>query len=531
MADPNLKIRITALNKTQQAFNSVQGGLKRVGKAVGSLKTGLLALGAGVGIRALATSIDELAKSSARLGLTINQIQSLQFAASQSGASAEELEKGLTRFSRAISEANTGIGTGLRAFEMLGVSLTSREGELKNTDDLLMEVSDALKDIESPADRVRIAFDLFGRSGVNLVNALQDGSGAVQKLRDDFNTITFELTQRQGKAVEKANDLFDALGKTLTSIGQQLTAVLLPPLAKFTKFLISDVALGFVNNLLLAFQKLGNAVKGVVDLTPDLFKPDFLKDTEFLNNLFDDQIKKIQKTMQRYNELSDGLNDFQVEQEGVNVAVDDGNVAFEKLGRRLNGMTGAFARFKFETVELNQETEKLNNELENVASRGLSSMEDSLVSLVKGTKSVSDAFRDMASSIIEDLIRMQIRKSVTEPLFQAIQTVIPTSAGDPTGVPKFMANGGSVTSGRPYIVGERGAELFVPNRNGAIVPNDKLGGGNPVVVNQTINLSTGVSQTVRAEVLNMLPQISEAAKGAVLDAKRRGGQFSSVFGV
>lgn len=38
MADPNLKIRITALNKTQQAFNSVQGGLKRVGKAVGSLK-------------------------------------------------------------------------------------------------------------------------------------------------------------------------------------------------------------------------------------------------------------------------------------------------------------------------------------------------------------------------------------------------------------------------------------------------------------------------------------------------------------
>lgn len=57
-----------------------------------------------------------------------------------------------------------------------------------------------------------------------------------------------------------------------------------------------------------------------------------------------------------------------------------------------------------------------------------------------------------------------------------------------------MADGGSVTSGRPYIVGERGAELFVPNRNGTIVPNDKLGGGSPVIVNQTINLTTGVSQ-------------------------------------
>jgi len=531
MADPNLKIRITALNKTQQAFNSVQGGLKRVGKAVGSLKTGLLALGAGVGIKSLATSIDELAKSSARLGLTINQIQSLQFAASQSGASAEELEKGLTRFSRAISEANTGIGTGLRAFEMLGVSLTSREGELKNTDDLLMEVSDALKDIESPADRVRIAFDLFGRSGVNLVNALQDGSGAVQKLRDDFNAITFELTQRQGKAVEKSNDLFDALGKTLTSIGQQLTALVLPPLAKFTKILVSDVGLGFANNLLLAFQKLGNAIKRVVDLVPNMFKPSFLKDTEFLNNLFDDQIKKIQGTMRRYDELADGVGKFDDAQKGVVITVDQGNVAFEKLGRRLNGMTGAFERFKFETVELNQETKKLDNALEDVASRGLSSMEDGLINLVKGTESVSSAFRNMANSIIEDLVRMQIRKSITEPLFASIQSFITPSAGNPNAVPKFMADGGSVTSGRPYIVGERGAELFVPNRNGTIVPNDKLGGGSPVIVNQTINLTTGVSQTVRAEVLNMLPQISEAAKGAVLDAKRRGGQFSSVFGV
>ena len=530
MADPNLKIKITALNKTQQAFNSVQGGLKRIGKSVGSLKSGLLALGAGVGLKKLASSIDELAKSSARLGLTVNQIQSLQFAASQSGASAEELEKGLTRFSRAISEANTGIGTGLRAFEMLGVSLTSREGELKNTDTLLMQVSDALKDIQSPADRVRIAFDLFGRSGVNLINALQGGSEAVQKLREDFNAITFELSQKQAKAVEQANDLFDALGTTLSSIGQQLTSTLLPPLAKFTKILVSDVGLGFVNNLLLAFQMLGNAVKRVVDLVPDIYKPSFLKDTEFLNNLFEDQINSINKIRNRYDKLADGLDSTNESQKGLNITVDKGNVIYEKLARRLNGMTGAFEQFKFETIELKQETEKMTNELENVASRGLSSMEDGLVGILKQTTTVKDAFRSMANSIIEDLIRMQIRKSITEPLFGAIQPLF-SATDTSTTVPKFMAKGGDVTSGRPYIVGEKGAELFVPNRSGTIVPNNQLGGGSPVVVNQTINLSTGVSQTVRAEVLGMLPQISEAAKGAVLDAKRRGGQFSSAFGV
>jgi hypothetical protein len=61
------------------------------------------------------------------------------------------------------------------------------------------------------------------------------------------------------------------------------------------------------------------------------------------------------------------------------------------------------------------------------------------------------------------------------------------------------------------------------------VPNGQ-GGGNGVVVNQTINLSAGVSQTVRTEVMNMMPQIQQAAVSGVLDAKRRGGSFSSAFG-
>ena len=87
------------------------------------------------------------------------------------------------------------------------------------------------------------------------------------------------------------------------------------------------------------------------------------------------------------------------------------------------------------------------------------------------------------------------------------------------------AIGGSVQRGQPYMVGERGAEMFVPNQSGSIVPNNQLGGG-AVTVNQTINLSAGVSQTVRAEVMNMLPQIEGAAKSAVLDAKRRGGSFA-----
>ena len=38
------------------------------------------------------------------------------------------------------------------------------------------------------------------------------------------------------------------------------------------------------------------------------------------------------------------------------------------------------------------------------------------------------------------------------------------------------ATGGPVGAGKPFMVGERGPELFIPNNNGKITPNNKLGG-------------------------------------------------------
>jgi phage-related minor tail protein len=77
--------------------------------------------------------------------------------------------------------------------------------------------------------------------------------------------------------------------------------------------------------------------------------------------------------------------------------------------------------------------------------------------------------------------------------------------------------------GSSYMVGERGPELFVPRQSGTIVPNG-IGG---VTINQSINISTGVQNTVRAEIANLMPQIQTATKNAVIDARNRGGSFSS----
>jgi phage-related minor tail protein len=166
-------------------------------------------------------------------------------------------------------------------------------------------------------------------------------------------------------------------------------------------------------------------------------------------------------------------------------------------------------------------TQDLNKNLQDVAVGGLRNLEDALLGVMTGTMTVKDAFKSMAASIIKDLIRIQIQRSITGPLADAIGPLMPG----------YKAIGGSVSAGSPYIVGERGPEMFVPNSNGAIIPNDRLSqeGQGGVVVNQTFQISTGVSQTVRAEIMGMLPRITEITKAAVADSRRRGGTFAKAF--
>ena len=93
----------------------------------------------------------------------------------------------------------------------------------------------------------------------------------------------------------------------------------------------------------------------------------------------------------------------------------------------------------------------------------------------------------------------------------------------------YRASGGFVSPSMPYMVGEKGAEMFMPKSAGTIIPNDKMGGGG-VTINQSLNFSTGVVPTVRAEIRNLMPQIKKETVGAVAEAKSRGGAFARTFG-
>lgn len=171
-----------------------------------------------------------------------------------------------------------------------------------------------------------------------------------------------------------------------------------------------------------------------------------------------------------------------------------------------------------------------------------SSMESAFMSMVDGTQTASEAFKGMASEIIKELYRIFVVKQITGLITSFASSALggapqgPTMSGAP--LSRFsnvsapgLASGGSVQAGKPYMTGEHGRELFVPQVNGRILSagqtsNAMSAGGQGVTVIQNNTFGSGVS---RAEVNAMLPKIVEATKAAVADAKLRGGSYGRSF--
>lgn len=184
----------------------------------------------------------------------------------------------------------------------------------------------------------------------------------------------------------------------------------------------------------------------------------------------------------------------------------------------------------------------MQENMQNLTKQGLDGLTDSLAAGITGAADFADAMKAMAKSVVDSLIKMLIQKYIVDAAFGFITSSFGTGGTGSTGsgatsggglgmgqgYSNTAAIGGPVFQGERTLVGERGPEIFVPNANGSIIPNHKLG-GDGVTVNQTINVTTGVQQTVRAEIATLMPQIASAAKGAVADARQRGGGFSKAL--
>lgn len=109
-------------------------------------------------------------------------------------------------------------------------------------------------------------------------------------------------------------------------------------------------------------------------------------------------------------------------------------------------------------------------------SSGLSSFADGIIDAASGVRSWGEMFKSTIDSMIRDLARLFLNRFFQMLLGMGFQNFLGTAGGPINIVPAGMRQrGGRVRRGHPYIVGERGPEMFVPRTTGSIVPNSAMG--------------------------------------------------------
>lgn len=588
MASQNFQIVIKAFDKTAKGLGSATRGIAAVAGSVLNLKTALVGVagvaGFGLLVKSSLDATDSLAKTASKIGTTTEELSKLRYAADLTGVSATTMDMALQRFTRRTAEAAKGTGEAKAALKELGLDAKA----LVNMplSERMLALSDSFSGARPEAEKLALAFKLFDSEGAALVNTLALGKDGLNAMFAEAETLGVVMSKLAADDVQKANDSFTRLRTLLRGFRDQTVAKLAPAIQLITDKIVEfgksasggdfeNIGSVIANKIIAGFKTIVRVFQSILNIIGETAH----EMKRIYRNIFSSQetkrneaeLKKletaalragisIKKALDPDDSYSDRLS------EDNRKLVSEINRIRNELNQIENRETTAYVPFDFSGLlasldeagkaigSVSDGTDPLNDGVDTTSNlftqfgtavdtvrKQLPSIEDGMMGVAKqlsdgvtngftdaitGAKSFSDAMKDMAKSVINSLIKMMIQYHITKPLMEAVGAKLGIPAG---GTATGKAIGGSVQAGQPYMVGERGQELFVPNQSGSIIPNNELGGGSGVVVNQTINVSTGVQQTVRAEISNLMPQIQEATKSAVADARARGGSYSKAL--
>jgi len=232
----DVKLQITAHDKTAAAFNSLNKKLGGLNKSIGASVTKIAKIGAAFGAAGIAAgvaltkasleSVDALAKTSDRLGIATEKLAGLQHAASLAGVENKTLEKSLQNLAVGVSDAAAGSGVAKDALIELGLSA----GVLEKLplDQQLNVVADAMQGVTTQADKVRIATELFGARGVSVLNMIGEGSDNLKEMAAEAEHLGISISRVDVAKIELANDAVTRAKSVFTGLGNQLATSFSP---------------------------------------------------------------------------------------------------------------------------------------------------------------------------------------------------------------------------------------------------------------------------------------------------------------
>lgn len=579
-----------------RAAQSAQKSAGDISGAMEKIKAGLGVLGVGASVAGLSALLqqttaigDELYKMSQRVGVSVENLSTLRYAADLSGVALADLDGLLVKLNKKLGEAGAGSESAGKFLQQFGIDVADVRNGTVTTDEALKRIADRFAATPDGINKSAAAVELFGKAGAAIIPFLNQGRDAIEGLQTEATKLGLKISTETAQRMEAFNDQLRTL--TFSSEGAKVAIVssILPAIEGITKAMRDATVEG---------GKFAGLVAGLATfLTGDeQYKNDEKmvelvgKQIEMENRLarakdagIPSRIRMAQEALDQVNAEIKTTQAYRVELEKFAAAekaaaeirakakagggqlelpeagparvkaAKDMTAEYERLARLVQeaeeqaaaDTTGAWSAVaeqrnkELEQLRKDQEAmwKQIYAEIDAEQERAIEQGKAYLDSLKVETKDAekfardlgltfSSAFedavvegrrlQDVLDGLARDLLRIVVRKSVTEPLGQSITDMLKGSSsvqqlagpsdggGFFDGVLKFLgfrAGGGPVTAGGAYVVGERGPELFVPNAAGTVVPNGAMG-------------------AVEVNVINNGPPVSARASAPRFDGKR-----------
>jgi len=534
MANQKLNIDIVARDKSKQALNNVRGALSKVKGAVFNLQSAFVGLGAGLVIRNLVNTGKELENLQVRLKFLLKD--------TNEGAKAfENMVKFASKVPFSLEEIQAGSG--------ILATVTDNANDLQKMLEITGNVAAVTGlDFRTTAEQIQRSFsagigaaDLFREKGVRNMLGFQAGAtvsieATVQAFENvfgrsgRFGRATDELARTFEGTMSMLGDKVFAFKKTLLDAG--FFAELKNQFGDLDKFLeknaeqLEKIAIEIGTNLAQATVTAAKGIKMLAD--------NFRELTDVLGILlvaFGSTLKILVGTGIVINNLIARIKEF----------IGGTKEATEEVQRLSDVLSGADANdgfveplesalqiihdFEHElSVKIPTATEKAISKFRELNSGSLKTLEDKMknirMTIAEGINSgitkmsqglarafvfgenLKDTFKNMARTLLVNVLSALIEIVARKGVELAIEKLITKEkqkqaalSGSSGGGSLFsmaksflgFAKGGAVSKGKPVVVGEQGAEVFVPNSTGQITQAARGTSGGQTTVNFNIN--------------------------------------------
>lgn len=219
---------LNSLNGINAGTAAAVGGFAAVAAAIVKTEKALIDM-----TKEAAAGAKEIETFASITGQSEQQVQQMQYASEKLGVSYDRVRDSLKEITNKMQEAENGSADTAAAFDKLKVSLRGQNGELRDAQDVFLDVIDALGNVENQSERDAIAMDLMSESAQELNPMIEAGRETIQQYAQAASDMGLVLEEDELKALTEVQSAFYDLEQQQKATKNQLAAEFAPYLTSF----------------------------------------------------------------------------------------------------------------------------------------------------------------------------------------------------------------------------------------------------------------------------------------------------------